>query len=213
MNHGVMFRGAAIVLLFYAGSAFAQTPSVQPPAQADAAATTAPVADGGDVAELQQLIREAALTELRTTYNGSFGASLLFDPVEMEYWVALFQHKTFWRVVRTHDPRRAGTTYQAFVRKTWDLSDLEIERVQLEAQTAATNRRIAELQDRASRLRADLVVANAQSRIAAGDRQQTRTALTTLLAQRHAAQTQLRDTGRQVQQLRRQLDDGLPGGR
>ncbi|MEX3582625.1 MAG: DUF2968 domain-containing protein [Burkholderia sp.] len=32
----------------------------------------------GNVAELMGMLREHLLTEMRTTYNGSYGASLLF---------------------------------------------------------------------------------------------------------------------------------------
>ncbi|MBN3857489.1 DUF2968 domain-containing protein, partial [Paraburkholderia sp. Ac-20340] len=42
-----------------------------------------------DVAELQQMIRGSELNELRTTYNGTYGASLLFYGKEMTYYVAL----------------------------------------------------------------------------------------------------------------------------
>lgn len=216
MDKRVIFRGVATVLLFWAGSALAQSQPAQVPvsgpAQGDAAAsvTAAPSPEsGGDIAELQQLLHDSALTELRTTYNGSFGASLLLDPADMTYWVALFQHKTFWRVIRTDDAHRADLSYQAFVRRTWELSDVEIRRAQLEAQTAATNRLIAEQQDRASRLQADLAVAKKQSQIVANDQQQGQDAVTTLRAEKRAADAQLHDTERQVQQLQRQLDVSL----
>jgi hypothetical protein len=231
MNNGVMFRAVATALLFWAGNALAQSQPAQTPVSAsvpapdDAAASTAASAaiattattpttvpspeTGGDVAELQQLLHDSALTQLRTTYNGSYGASLLLDPADMTYWVALFQHKTFWRVVRTSDARHAELTYQAFVRRTSDLSNVEIRRAQLEAQTAATNRLIADQQDRANRLQADLEVAKKQSQIIAGDQQQGQDAVAALRAEKSAAQAQLHDSERQVQQLRRQLNAGF----
>ena len=49
----------------------------------------------GDIAELQQMIRDGKVRELRTTYNGSYGASLLYYPDEMLYYVAMFQQKKF----------------------------------------------------------------------------------------------------------------------
>jgi hypothetical protein len=128
----------------------------------------------GNVAELQQMIRGSALRELRTTYNGSYGASMLFYPKEMTYYVALFQQKTFWRVIKTDDDTRAELIYKDFVRQTLQLSDIEIRRTRLEAQKAFTDRMIALSQDRANRLQADLDVAHQQQNIVNSQQQQTR---------------------------------------
>ena len=164
----------------------------------------------GNVAELQQMIRGSDLRELRTTYNGSYGASMLFYPKEMTYYVALFQQKTFWRVIKTEDDTRAELIYKDFVRQTLQLSDIEIRRTRLEAQKAFTDRMIALSQDRANRLQADLDVAHQQQKIVNSQQQQTRAEATALAQQKTAAQAQLREAQRQVQELQRQLDSGLP---
>src|SRR6201996_4860735 len=184
--------------------------------QAGQAQTTALTPDvakqsaAGNVAELQQMIRGSDLSELRTTYNGSYGASLLFYGKEMTYYVALFQQKNFWRVIKTQDAARADMIYKDFVRQTLQLSDVEIRRTQLEAQKAFTDRMIALSQDRANRLQADLDVARQQQNIVDNQQQQTRAEATALAQQKSAAQAQLRDAQRQVQELQRQLDSGLP---
>jgi hypothetical protein len=164
----------------------------------------------GNVAELQQMIRGSDLTELRTTYNGTYGASMLFYAKEMTYYVALFQQKTFWRVIKTEDETRAEMIYKDFVRQTLQLSDIEIRRTRLEAQKAFTERMIALSQDRANRLQADLDVAHQQQSIVNSQQAQTRAEATALAQQKTAAQAQLRDAQRQVQELQRQLDSGLP---
>lgn len=164
----------------------------------------------GNVAELQQMIRGSDLSELRTTYNGSYGASLLFYGKEMTYYVALFQQKNFWRVIKTQDATRADMIYKDFVRQTLQLSDVEIRRTQLEAQKAFTERMIALSQDRANRLQADLDVAHQQQTIVANQQQQTRAEATALAQQKTAAQDQLRAAQRQVRELQRQLETGLP---
>ena len=164
----------------------------------------------GNVAELQQMIRGSDLSELRTTYNGSYGASLLFYGKEMTYYVALFQQKNFWRVIKTQDATRADMIYKDFVRQTLQLSDVEIRRTQLEAQKAFTERMIALSQDRANRLQADLDVAHQQQTIVANQQQQTRAETTALAQQKAAAQDQLRAAQRQVRELQRQLETGLP---
>lgn len=164
----------------------------------------------GNVAELQQMIHGSDLSELRTTYNGSYGASLLFYGKEMTYYVALFQQKNFWRVIKTQDAARADMIYKDFVRQTVQLSDVEIRRTQLEAQKAFTERMIALSQDRANRLQADLDVARQQQTIVASQQQQTRAEATALAQQKASAQDQLRAAQRQVRELQRQLESGLP---
>ncbi|MBB5496380.1 DUF2968 domain-containing protein [Paraburkholderia sp. MM5384-R2] len=164
----------------------------------------------GNVAELQQMIHGPDLSELRTTYNGSYGASLLFYGKEMTYYVALFQQKNFWRVIKSQDAARAELIYKDFARQTMQLSDIEIRRTQLEAQKAFTQRMVALSQERASRLQADLDVARQQQSIVASQQEQKRAEATELAQQKAAAQDQLRVAQRQVRDLQRQLNNGLP---
>jgi hypothetical protein len=184
-----------------------------PAGQADTSALTPDEnrqSAAGNVAELQQMIRGSDLSELRTTYNGSYGASLLFYGKEMTFYVALFQQKNFWRVIKTDDATRAELIYKDFVRQTVQLSEVEIRRTQLEAQKALTQRMIALSQDRANRLQADLDVARQQQSIVANQQQQTRAEATALAQQKSAAQDQLRAAQRQVRELQRELETGLP---
>ncbi len=164
----------------------------------------------GNVAELQQMIHGPDLTELRTTYNGSYGASLLFYGKEMTYYVALFQQKTFWRVIKTSDETRAEMIYRDFARQTAQLSDVEIRRTKLEAQKAFTERMIALSQENANRLQADLTIAREQQAVVADQQRQTRDQANSLQAEKTAAQDQLRTLQRQVRELQRQVESGLP---
>ncbi|WP_237576081.1 DUF2968 domain-containing protein [Mycetohabitans sp. B8] len=179
-------------------------------------ASSAPMADdarhsiGGNVAELQRLIHASALTEFRTSYNGSYGASLLFHSKEMTYYIALFQQKNFWRVIKTQDPVRAEAIYADLVRQTVQLSDIEIRRARLEAQKAFTDRMIALSRDRAVRLQTDLNVARAQEAEVTTRQKQTAAQAQALDAQKAAAQTQLRELQRHIRDLQRQTEAGLP---
>ncbi|MBN3758982.1 DUF2968 domain-containing protein [Paraburkholderia sp. Tr-20389] len=164
----------------------------------------------GNVAELQQMIHGNDLTELRTTYNGSYGASLMFYAKDMTYYVALFQQKNFWRVIKTQDEARAEQIYRDFARQTVQLSDVEIRRAKLEAQKAYTDRLVALSQERASRLQADLNIAHEQQTIVNSMQQQTRAEAAALAQQKAQSQEQLRATQRQVRDLQRQLESGLP---
>ena len=163
----------------------------------------------GNVAELQQKVHGSELTELRTAYNGSYGASLLFYGKDMTYYVALFRQKNFWRVIKTQDETRAEQIYRDFVRQTAQLSDVEIRRTKLEAQKAYTDRLVALLQERANRLQADLNVAHEQQTIVNSMQQRTRAEAAALAQQKAQSQEQLRAAQRQVRDLQRQLESGL----
>lgn len=175
-----------------------------------AGATEAGTAQG-DVAALMQLIHDPQLVELRTTYNGSYGASLFFYKPELTYYAALFHDRRFWRVIRSQDDTRAEAIYAGFASQTRKLADVEIRRTQLEAQKAFIERVIALSEDRARRLQADLEIARTQqARVDDRQRQMQGEALS-LRADRLRAQTQLRELQRQVHDLQREAEAGLPG--
>jgi Protein of unknown function (DUF2968) len=207
---------AAVVVQPDTATAPSATTQGQQAQQGQAAILTADEANqsaAGNVAELQRMIRDSDLSELRATNNGSYGASLLFYRKEMTYYVVLLQQKNFWRVIKTQDETRANLIYKEFVRQTLQLSDVEIRRTRLEAQKAFTERMIALSQDRANRLQADLDVAHQQQTIVANQQQQTRAEATALGQQKAAAQAQLRAAQRQVRELQGQLQSDLARSR
>ncbi|MFT0169054.1 DUF2968 domain-containing protein [Paraburkholderia mimosarum] len=170
-------------------------------------------ASQGDVATLMQLIHDAQLVELRTTYNASYGASLFFYPPEMTYYVVLFQDKHFWRVIRSQDAARSEAIYADFVRQTEQLAQVEIRRTQLEAQKTFIERVIALSEARARRLQADLDIARTQQARVDAHQRQVQGDATALNAQKAQAQAQLRDLERQVDALQRATEAGLPTAR
>jgi hypothetical protein len=176
----------------------------------DLADALSPSQAQGNVAELRQMVQTGQLTELRTTYNGSYGATLFFYPQEMVYYVALFQDKRFWRVVKTQDDARADTVYAQFARKSYDLADNEIRRMQLQAQKALLERVIAVSDDRAKRLSADLSIARAQDNEVSQRQQQLQAESATLQGDKLTAERKLRALQLQVEQLQRQTESGLP---
>ncbi len=164
----------------------------------------------GNVAELQKLMHGGDLIELRTSYNGSYGASLLLYGKELTYYVALFQQKNFWRVIKTQDEARAEAIYADFAKKSAQLADVELRGAKLAAQKAYTDHLIALSQARAERLQADLDVAHQQQALAADRQKLARSEALALDAQKRAAQDQLRAVKRQVRELQREADLGLP---
>ncbi len=228
MNSNNTSRGGAFVLacLVLCGAAHAAGAAAQ-------AAGTAPTADAlgdggarrsllnngaadepqasanGNIAELQQMIRDGKVKELRTTYNGSYGASMLFYPEEMTYYIALFQQKKFWRVTKTQVDVRAEAIYADFAKNTGALADTEIRRTKLEAEKSFADRLITVQQSRANRLQADLDVARAQQSQVADRQAEQQEAIRTLRAEQDSAQAQLRALQAKVQDLQRQSDTDL----
>lgn len=176
-----------------------------------ASAASAPEAGAqGNVAELTQMLHDGRIVEMRTTYNGSYGASLMFDPREMTYYVALFQDKHLWRVIRSQEKSRAEMVYANFVQQTVQLADVEIRRTELEAQKAFLERVIALQANRAQQLQADLNVARGQQAEVAQRQKAAQEQARALQIEKRAAQVQLRDLQEQVRQLERQSESGLP---
>jgi hypothetical protein len=164
----------------------------------------------GDVAELMRMIHDDNLSELRTTYNGGYGASLFFYPQEMAYYVALFQDKHFWRVIKTGDAGRAEAIYAGFVQQTVQLAEVEIRRTQLQAQKVYLRDVIALSEDRARSLQADLTVARTQQARVDDYQRQTQSEAAALNVDKERAQAQLRQVQSEVTQLQRQMEYGLP---
>lgn len=214
---------AARPLQTTAAPAVRQPVAGQPAAEAAAAASTASAEntentatpaekarEAGDVAELQRLIRGTELAELRTTYNGSYGASLLFDTKTETYYAALFHRKTFWRVIKTTDSVRAESVYRDFERQTVQLSDVEIRRIQLDAQKAHLEQLISQSETRIERMKSDLAVARQQQQLVADQQKQTRDEANSLSAENSASRGQLQVLERQLRDLQREVNTGLP---
>ncbi|WDR89032.1 DUF2968 domain-containing protein [Burkholderia ambifaria] len=163
----------------------------------------------GNVAELTQMLQDGRIVEMRTTYNGSYGASLMFDQREMTYYVALFQDKHLWRVIKSQEKSRAEMVYANFVQQTVQLADVEIRRTELQAQKTFLERVIALQANRAQQLQADLSVARSQQAEVAQRQQSAREQTQALQVEKRAAQVQLRDLQEQVRQLEKQTETGL----
>jgi hypothetical protein len=169
----------------------------------------APAEVRGNVAELKQMVQAGMLTELRVTYNGSYGAGLFFYPQDMVFYVALFQDRNYWRVVKTQDDAHAETIYAQFARKSYSLADGEIRRTQLVAQKALLERVIAVSNERALRLSTDLSIARAQESEVSQHQQQMQAESIALQNDKLAAERKLRALQNQVQQLQDQNESGF----
>ncbi|MBN3831316.1 DUF2968 domain-containing protein [Burkholderia sp. Ac-20344] len=162
------------------------------------------------VDDLQRQIQAHTLTEMRTSYNGSYGASLLFNVKDGAYFVALFQQKAFWRVIKTYDETRAEAIYRDFSHQAERLAVNELRAAKLESQKAQMDKQIEVTQDRARRLQADISIARQQQAAVADRQKSVRSETAALQAQQAELQSQLRALQQQVRSLQREADAGLP---
>jgi hypothetical protein len=199
--------GITLALLLVGGNAMATEtkgktkPVVKEPPAAAAPATLSTLS-GGDADELRKLMDAHALSELRTTYNGSYGASLLFNTDKLTYYVVLFKNKDFWRVIRTDAVGEAETVYRTFVTQTEQLAQVDIDTIRLDAGKKYTERQLAQNQNRLQSLQEDLARQQQQAQQVATAQQQARQQAVSLTGELRSSSAAL-DT---VQQNIRQLE-------
>lgn len=192
------------------GSHTEATATEQPAASAQSIMTgqttidSVPLATLSTAKTLQKLIQQQKISELRTTYNANYGASLLFHPETMSYYVALFQRNDFWRVVETSDFSQAETTYQSFVHSTIELAEMDIKRIRLQAEQRFMEQQIALRSDELNSLRSDLAIQRQHERTIAAQQQRTRQETERLSEQQQSIQAQLRALQRQIDALEQQ---------
>ncbi|HDR9762866.1 TPA: DUF2968 domain-containing protein [Burkholderia cepacia] len=193
-----------------ASAPVAAIPVVDPQAQTSVQPQAGESTGPSTVDDLQRQIQAHSLTEMRTSYNGSYGASLLFNVKDGAYFVALFQQKAFWRVIKTYDESRAEAIYRDFSHQAERLAVNELRAAKLESQKAQMDKQIEVTQDRARRLQADISIARQQQAAVADRQKSVRNETAALQAQQAELQSQLRALQQQVRSLQREADAGLP---
>ncbi|AMO98761.1 hypothetical protein CAter282_0853 [Collimonas arenae] len=192
---GLLLAGLSINAMAQSTSTGAAATATSPSATVSPAAASAakPVVSNANstISELQQLMQGQGISELRTTYNGNYGSSLLFKPDSRTYYVALFQQKNFWRVVKTTSDAQAEQTYKSFVGQTEKLAEVDIRRIKLEAEKQYTEQLISTQEARLSALQNDLAVQQQQEQSVAVQQDQARQQTQLLSNKQQAARSQL----------------------
>lgn len=179
-----------------AAAAAAVTPPAAP------AAAPASAAPASTVAELQELIQRREVAELRTTYNGSYGASLLFKADDLTYYVALFQQRDFWRVIKTDSRGQAEAAYRGFAARSAELAEVDLKRIRLQAEYAHAEKQLAARTAQLSVLQADQSLRQQQEQQVAARQARLRDETASLSEQRQDVRAQLRALQRQIDALR-----------
>jgi hypothetical protein len=141
-------------------------------AQAREAAELA--ATSGTMEELRRLMEANQLTEMRTTYNGNYGASLLFLPESLQYYVVLFRDRQFWRVIKTDSIEGAERSYRTFVGQTEELAQAYLDTIRLDAGKRFTERMVALNEQRLQNLQRELDMQRQQGQQVSSALQQAR---------------------------------------
>ena len=163
-----------------------------------------PVATLSTAIALQDYIANKKINELRTVYNGMYGASLLFHADELTYYVALFQRNDFWRVIQTKDVQQAEKVFEVFTDNTRELAAADIQRIRLQAEYRYMEKQLAVRSTELDSLRSDLAIQRQHERAIAAYQQRTKAEASRLTDQQRNVQTQLRALQRQIDSLEEQ---------
>jgi hypothetical protein len=156
------------------------------------------------VDELRQLVDSKQLTELRTTYNGSYGASLLFNTTTLQYYAALFHDKDFWRVIKTDSVDNAEKVYRTFVQQTEELAQVYIDTTRLEAGKRYTENLVAFNEQRLRSLQQEAELQRQQSLPVSSSIQQAKQQAVSLSTDLRSSHSQLDALNQRIQALQAQ---------
>lgn len=156
------------------------------------------------VDELRQLVDSKQLTELRTTYNGSYGASLLFNTTTLQYYAALFHDKDFWRVIKTDSVDNAEKVYRTFVQQTEELAQVYIDTTRLEAGKRYTENLVAFNEQRLRSLQQEADLQRQQSLQVSSSIQQAKQQAVSLSTDLRSTHSQLDALNQRIQALQAQ---------
>lgn len=162
---------------------------------------------GSTLDEIKRLMADKDLTELRTTYNGKYGASMLFYADKLTYYVVLFHNKDFWRVIKTDQVGQAENVYGTFAEQSRKLAQVDIDTIRLEAGKKYTEHLLAINNERLQSLHADLQRQHSQAQQIAQAQQHSKQEAVELTQTLQSTSSQLEDLRQRIEALKsRQAD-------
>ena len=159
------------------------------------------------MAELQQLLAQKRLTELRTTYNGDYGTSLLLVNEDTTAYVALSYRKELWRVYKFMSVTPADGAYDTLARQTRTWAEDDLRRAVTAGQKAQLEREAQAAEQRAASLGQEVHIMQAQRQKMLAEQQTMRQETKALDIERRAYQTQVDTLQQQIRLLETQLND------
>lgn len=209
MTDSASLRRALVSLIMLVGVGVSASACAAQPPQTHTADVAAVRDDtsGSTVNYLRQLMDSHKLTELRTTYNGSYGTSLLFQADKLTYFVALFHDKVFWRVIRTDSESNADSIYRAFAAQTEQLAQVDIDTLRLEAGKKYAEQMVAMNEQRLQNLQKDAARQQQQAQQVAALQQQAKQQAVSLSTDLRATSNQLDSVQQSIRKLEAQQDN------
>lgn len=195
---------SAMVLVLAAGVTTSIMAAAPPADDGNTPAVATNQVSSSTVDELRQLIDSHQLTELRTTYNGGYGASLLFQAEKLTYYVSLFHNKEFWRVIQTDSYNDAEKLYRTFATQTETLAQVDLDALRLQAGQKYAEHMVELNQQRLQNLQRDVNYQQQQSRQVAALQQQAQQDAVSLTAELRATSNQLDTVKGQIRELEAQ---------
>lgn len=188
------------------------TPTVSPlrPLNAVLPHGTARSAQPAEIAAVEALGANHALTLIRTLNTFSYSVELLFHNAELAYYVTLSQDGNLWRALHAAELDTAEAAFRHFEEQAMRLADVELKHIQLEAQNEHIEAMAVASEAQARQLREDLERHAEQTQYVNNHQQQARKDVAQLEAQRIAAQARLNKALRQMHQLRVTSNERLP---
>ncbi|MHB1056944.1 MAG: DUF2968 domain-containing protein [Rhodanobacter sp.] len=209
MNRNAGARRLLMPLFVLVSSCFAlASPAAQPPQTHTGDVVSAQDdASGSTVNYLRQLMDSHQLTELRTTYNATYGASLLFQADKLTYFVVLFHDKVFWRVIRTDSEKEADSVYRTFAAQTEQLAQVDIDALRLQAGKKYAEQMVAMNQQRLQSLQQDAARRQQQAQEVASLQQQARQQAVSLSSDLRTTSSQLDRVQQNIRKLEAQQNN------
>ncbi|NKA12444.1 hypothetical protein GO306_00829 [Ralstonia solanacearum] len=193
---------ACVIAATAVGSGLVRAQATAPQTQA-----SAPAASTGSVAELRQLLAQKRLTELRTTYNGDYGTSLLLVNEDTTAYVALSYRRELWRVYKFGATAPAEAAYDMLARQTRAWAEDDVRHAVAAGQKAQLEREAQAAEQRAAALSQEVRAMQAQRQQMLEEQQAARRQTQALDAERHAYKTQIDSLQQQIRLLEKQLND------
>jgi hypothetical protein len=200
---GQMKRHYVASMLAMVAACAASFAIASPPASSSGAglSSNAPQVSSTTVDELHSMIESHQLAELRTTYNGSYGASLLFQADKVSYYVALFHGKEFWRVIETSSYDDAENVYHTFAGQTQQLAQVDIDTIRLQASKKFTEHLVEVNEQHLQTLQQDMNNQQQQARQVAAQQQQSQQQAASLTTDLQTTNDQLSSVKQRIHAL------------
>ncbi|WP_020202599.1 DUF2968 domain-containing protein [Cupriavidus sp. WS] len=181
-----------------------------PLSAAPAGSPQASPASLGLVAELQQRLRDRTVRELRTSYNGDYGTTLMLADDQVVCYVALFYQKNLWRVFRFESIVPAEQAYRQVTRQSAVWAGDDIRRQVLASQKRAYDKALQDTEARANALNEDLRVMQAQRQRIAEEQQSAHAEVQSAEVESRASRIRLDQLQQQIRRMESSLaDSGL----